>query len=339
MSFFDDVLGSIGTGKSPAPPVPPSRSASSKSVISRPKSEGERPALGIAQNSAVIAQNGTKRKAESDLRRNSEKSVKSSLLPGSTNTFKVRPSPAPLPASTNSQVVLPNPGEPSTINGIASIPGPASKAPPKGSFADIIARAKALQGKTAGNQVGMIKHQAASKEKISRMAVKKREDEERVQAQKHKLARRPADNGRIEKRRSTSPVKKKDEPRIPKAPRPPLSAPNAPAPIYKGTMGMPGRRPPPSREKSSRRSSRYDEYLGTDEEDEMDEMEDDKGEGSGSDASSDMEAGLEDIDVEESRALKQAKEDDAKEIALENKLKREKEERRKKLQAMADRRR
>ena len=55
-----------------------------------------------------------------------------------------------------------------------------------------------------------------------------------------------------------------------------------------------------------------------------------------SDASSDMEAGAFDIDEEERVALQKAKEDDARELALENKLKREKEERRKRLQALAD---
>ena len=58
-----------------------------------------------------------------------------------------------------------------------------------------------------------------------------------------------------------------------------------------------------------------------------------------SDASSVMEAGVFDIDDEEQLALKQAQEEDAKELAMEKKLKREKEERRKRLQALADKKR
>jgi hypothetical protein len=87
---------------------------------------------------------------------------------------------------------------------------------------------------------------------------------------------------------------------------------------------------------------RQDEYLGTDEEDVSDDM-DGYGEGEedgyGSDASSDMEAGLDDMDAEEQRALRAAKDEDARELALETRLKREKEQKRKQaLQALADKR-
>jgi hypothetical protein len=106
-------------------------------------------------------------------------------------------------------------------------------------------------------------------------------------------------------------------------------------------MGLPSKRLPSSR----RQGSRQDEYLGTDEEDEGEGSE---MAGSGideSDGSSDMEAGAFDIEREEQAALRAAKEDDAKELALEMKLKREKEarrksaieERRNKLQTLANR--
>src|SRR6201999_282952 len=103
---------------------------------------------------------------------------------------------------------------------------------------------------------------------------------------------------------------------------------------YKGTMGLSAGRatkPLPKRKK-------YDEYLGTDEEDVSDDMDgygEDEEDDYGSDASSDMEAGLDDMDAEEQRALRYAKEEDAREQALENRLKREKEVKRKQaLQAL-----
>ena len=71
-------------------------------------------------------------------------------------------------------------------------------------------------------------------------------------------------------------------------------------------------------------------------EDEIDDDEIQGDVGYDSDASSNMEAGAFDIDEEERVALQKAKEDDARELVLENKLKREKEERRKRLQALAD---
>ena len=101
-------------------------------------------------------------------------------------------------------------------------------------------------------------------------------------------------------------------------------------------MGTSSKRPPEGR---GQKKSRRDEYLGTDEEDdsEVDDYDmDDDGYGY-SDESSDMEAGLDDIDMEEQKALRAAKEDDAKELAYETQLKREKEERKRRLQAMAKR--
>lgn len=84
------------------------------------------------------------------------------------------------------------------------------------------------------------------------------------------------------------------------------------------------------------KKNRYDEYLGTDEEE--DSEADLQEEGYNSDASSDMEAGAFDIDEEERAAMRAAKEDDARELAEENRLKREKEERRRRLISLAGKR-
>ena len=233
-------------------------------------------------------------------------------------------------AATNSKPAKP---ENAGVTSKAAAP----KVPPKGSYADIMARARLAQEQKGQNQVGMIMHQAASKEKVSKMATKRREEDDKAKHGKAKTTKQGVDNARL-RRRSTSPLKKPNEAKPIKPPRLPLVA---PAPIYKGTMGQPARKPPlgaTSRRKDGRRSSRYDEYLGTDEEDDPDEEEAEDEAENGSDASSDMEAGAFDIDEEEQLALRKAKEDDARELALESKLKREKEERRKKLQALADKR-
>jgi hypothetical protein len=179
-----------------------------------------------------------------------------------------------------------------------------------------MARAKALgpQQKT-----GIITHaKTAPKEKLSKRAEDRRKGEEKLRKDKSGNAgvRRP------DARRSVSPVKGGvQDGRIAK---PVISK-----PAYKGTMGRStGRdrdRPP--------KKARYDEYLGTDEEDnsDIDEAEDyDDGY-----ESSDMEGGWDDLEREEALALRQAKEDDAKELALENAHKREKEERRRRLAGLA----
>ncbi|KAI4677694.1 uncharacterized protein J4E84_009013 [Alternaria hordeiaustralica] len=76
---------------------------------------------------------------------------------------------------------------------------------------------------------------------------------------------------------------------------------------------------------------RYDGYADWDELSEMEDEEEDYA----SDASSDMEGGIWDVEEEEQIALKVAKKEDAEALAEENRLKREKEERKKKLMAMA----
>ncbi|KAF2186808.1 hypothetical protein K469DRAFT_686047 [Zopfia rhizophila CBS 207.26] len=74
---------------------------------------------------------------------------------------------------------------------------------------------------------------------------------------------------------------------------------------------------------------RYGGYASWSDEELEDEEED-----YASDASSDMEGGLWDVDEEEEAALKAAKKEDAEALREENELKRQKEERRKKLEAM-----
>lgn len=227
-------------------------------------------------------------------------------------------------------------------NQVQSVPPP-FKAPAKGSYAEMMARAKeAAQTKTP-SQVGLIKHQATEKLKASKAA-----DRRKGEPEKPKTGTGPSNksiNGKSDpRRRSVSPIKttKKTDltaPKPAKIPQPPLHAPaRAQGPSYKGTLGQGNKR---AREEIQRKKSKYDDYLGTDEEDE-DEYgsygDDDDDLGGHSDASSDMEGGFDDLELEERRTLQAAKEDDARELALENKLKREKLERQRKLAALAAKR-
>lgn len=97
-------------------------------------------------------------------------------------------------------------------------------------------------------------------------------------------------------------------------------------PATSSRNGTPAARPKPNPTKG-----RYDGYADWDE---LDDMEDDE-EDYESDASSVMEGGIWDVEEEEQLALKVAKKEDAEALAEENRLKREKEERKKKLAAMA----
>lgn len=113
----------------------------------------------------------------------------------------------------------------------------------------------------------------------------------------------------------------------------------AAAPIgYKGTArpnstnisssrgGTPAAKPKPKPEKG-----RYDGYADWSDLDDMEDEEDDYA----SDASSDMEGGIWDVEEEEQLALKAAKKEDAEALAEEMRLKREKEEKKRKLMALS----
>jgi SPT2 chromatin protein len=323
MSFFNDVLDSIGSGKAPTPPPKPI-----KRPVSTDSNGLSQPVATLRLGDTSTSQNGTKRKAEDTPQQQSEKAVKVNPPPGHSSSVKTG---QPVSSKPGTAQLLPSPKT------LPPVPPAATKIPPKGSFADIMARAKAAQDQKGQIQVGLIKHQPVSKEKISKAVERKREEEEKAKALKSKLGPKPGSNGRIEKRRSASPTKRQDRARVPKQP----------TSSYKGTMKTTPKRDMASSsklrnrsvpDKTGRRHSRYDDYLGTDEEDDSDIIEDED-DGYGSDASSNMEAGAFDIDEEENRALQAAKDDDAREQELEKRLKRQKEERRRKLQSMADKKR
>ncbi|THC98419.1 hypothetical protein EYZ11_002078 [Aspergillus tanneri] len=226
----------------------------------------------------------------------------------------------------------------STINNRTSVvqkgPQVSSKPPPKGSYADLMMKAKALQEK-APTQVGMFKHQAVSKEKLSKVERKKRAmeaqaKEKEAQAAKKRGATSNTVPGKLAQKREPEELAYRGTAK-------PLLAPAQPE--YRGTAGLPSRVDPTDRKAQSRagKRSRMDEYLGTDEEDEgeyADEYDDYY-----SDESSDMEGGFDDVAEEEAKALAAAKREDEEEMRAELAAKQEKLERRKKLATLAARRR
>lgn len=206
-----------------------------------------------------------------------------------------------------------------------------AKTPPKGSFADLMAKAKAVQKEAP--KVGVLKHQAVPpKEKIS-----KSEKKRRIEAMsKKKEAQRPGakpgiSSGNAAARNEskanldTSTKKREADENTYKGTS------RAPPPAYKGTSNLPARRGDVGRGRG--RAPRRDEYLGTDEEDEGDFYDD--YDDYYSDASSDMEAGLEDMETEEYEALRAAQREDAEDIRREAEAKKAKLERKQKLAALA----
>lgn len=201
-------------------------------------------------------------------------------------------------------------------------------------------KAKALQ-QNAPTQVGMFKHhQSTPKEKISKMERKKREMEAQAKAKDPRAAKRagaapgaaanakPGD-GKLARKREPEELAYKGTGRPTQTPA---------ASEYRGTAGLPSKRGSSGDRFQSRagRRSRADEYLGTDEEDEGDYA-DDYDDDQYSDASSDMEAGFDNVEEEEAAALKAARREDEEELQAENAAKQEKLNRKKRLMGLAAR--
>ncbi|KAL6238722.1 hypothetical protein BDW75DRAFT_200812 [Aspergillus navahoensis] len=332
MSFLDSVLSSIETGKpTPIPTPSPVPSPIVSSSNSRPESRKPIPAVRpatVERKNGV--QTGTKRKAEQPLPRTQK--------PGSQ--IPARPADAKLanaPALPNQRpATISKPTKPLTSSNAPATrktPPVPSKPAPKGSFADIMAQAKAAQ-QNAPTQIGMFKHQPVPKEKLSRMERKKRLMEAQAKEKESKLAKKAGAPSGVSaaKLGGSKPLLKREqeEPTYKGTARP-----TSTEPVYRGTANLPSRNGVRRGQFRSNKRSRMDDYLGTDEEDEgeyANEYDDYYSE------SSDMEAGIDDVEAEEAAALAAARREDEEDMRAEAAAKKEKMERRKKLAMLASKR-
>lgn len=218
---------------------------------------------------------------------------------------------------------------------VPTVPAPAATPLKKNSYKEIMARGK--QNVTTIPSLGVIKHKQTAK-------LSKREREKLAQEAAEKAEANAARDKKLgvgKRLGSSEPaIGKTGEQAKDKRKAPDLGytgtarpkAKSAEPPTYKGTMGLPRpgqvRRPQPAAQKQA--ASRYPRYADYSDE----ELDDEEEEDYESDLS-DMEAGIDDVEAEEEEALREAKKADAAEKALENKLKREKQERKNKLQALA----
>jgi hypothetical protein len=206
-----------------------------------------------------------------------------------------------------------------------------------------MAQAKALQSKVP-THVGLIKHQAAQKERLSKLQLKKMQKE----AKQHGngiAARGKGQSAPYKGTAAAAAAAAKLRSPLRKPPSPPYKGTSrtTPAkdsgPVYKGTAGRPPRHGIKNgmagRKKTlAGRPSKVDRYLGTDEEDEGDYDDEEYY----SDESMVMEAGIMDMEEEEQKALRIARAEDEAELKAEMAAKKAKEERKKKLQQLSSRR-
>ena len=250
----------------------------------------------------------------------------------STNP-QARPSKPPISVSSSSTAMpYRSTSRPEPASATPTTPtGDTLKAPKKGSYAEIMARAKANQSKPP---VGTISHKP--KEQIAPSYKKELKLKKKAMNDKKlgiKNNSRPGSSGSLSSSPAPGPVanKKIAAPAYKGTAKP---KPHLPQPTYKGTMkpASSASKPPTARGGDANpRKPRYDEYAATDEDD-LDDVEEDE---YGSDGSDDMEAGFTDVEQEETLAAKAARKEDEEEARLEAKLKKDKEERRKRLEQLA----
>ncbi len=235
---------------------------------------------------------------------------------------------------------------------ITPVSDPPKSAPKRGSYAEIMARATAA-AQVVKPVVGVIKHRPKDALSIKKEILLHKKGLKKNRSPDSKDAPRRAPNGFV----GTSGAKSNTEARPrKKTVSPPAyrgTAAPKPQPSYKGTMkpvassmGLPAGQKasaaalPRSRSTSmglpSGSADRRNRYLSEDEEDEeLDEEGYDEEEDLGGSSDDDMEADFLDVEEEESVAAKAARKEDEEQARIELQMKRDKEERRKRLEQLA----
>jgi len=305
---------------------------------------GEQPKPSVP--SAYVAP--PKRKADSDLQRGSDKTVKREPPAATTPRAVNQVHRTPTSSASISKPVFPQQpalsttAKTSTTKSFSAPPTSALskqdavKVPKKGSFAEIMARAKAAQNTMA--QVGKIQHKriekAPSKREREEMRSATRDTNGKTKSKGPTPPLRDGRNGARENGKGSRPTSIEPERKVKKAAAATTgytgtARPN-PAALKKAPQSYGSSSRDRDRPSGAASRQRYTYAASEDEEEEGDYE---------SDVSSDMEAAVFEVDEEEERAARLARKEDALALAQENRLKREKEEKRRRLAAMAKTRR
>ncbi|KAG9578252.1 hypothetical protein KCU77_g13179, partial [Aureobasidium melanogenum] len=350
MSLLNSILSSIN-GDQPAPPrsqtlpstarpnppsrnptpqqVPPKRKADDAVSDSKPKVARTDTNTSRFEHNASLAPPPSRSTTSSPAQRAAVPPPKPAIpYRGSGPSAKIQSTTKP--ATTQSAPVRPSP----VSNTSSTAPAAA-----KGGYLAVLEAAK--QNAEAAKLAGQIKHKPV--EKLTKKDRQRLVEEARA-AQKGKPLPKDAKAGLKARGKSAEPLADPKTGVSAKDKRKPVEVAykgtmrsNAPAaPAYRGTMGGPGgaaRKPLPKAPASSRSGygagRRYASYSDEEEEDEDEELEDDYESGS------DMEAGVDEMYEEEEASARIARREDALALAEENELKRQKLERKRKLEELA----
>ena len=351
MQLLNSILSSINGGQSAAP-RPQSLPSSTRS---NPPPRNPTPQQAAPKRKAEDAPGDSKPKvARTDINTSRFESNASLAPPPSRSTTSspaqrsaLPPPKAAIPyrgSGPSAKTQLPSkaaavaaaPAKPSTSSTTSSAP-----ASTKGGYLAILERAK--QNAEAAKQAGQIKHKPV--EKLTKKDRQRLIEEARAAAKGKPIVNRDAKVGLKPRGKSAEPLVDSKTGASAKDKRKPVEVAykgtmraNAPAaPVYRGTMGGPGgaaARKPVAKAQTHGRAGygagpRYASYSDEEEEEDDDEPEDDYESGS------DMEAGVDEMYEEEEASARIAKREDAVALAEENELKRQKLERKRKLEALA----
>ncbi|KAF2397463.1 hypothetical protein EJ06DRAFT_533067 [Trichodelitschia bisporula] len=315
MSFLSSILASID-GK-PANPAPP--------VVIRPAVA--RPVQKRKASDALVSESTKAVKRESGAGRND--TATSAAAPASSTPYRgtagLKPTKQPTkpPEAKGDANAQARPTAPSTqsssLTKTPTLPQE-GKAPRKGSYMDLLRRANAH---SAQKEVPIIKHKPSEKQPLKRRMTQQELDK--------KGATQDKKIGQKSRTSSAEPIKQPEQKRKPvESGYKGTMRPTAPAPVsYKGTMNLnkpaPRKPVPPARVRPTPKDN-GPRYIYRSEQEEGDDYD--------SAASSDMEADPFELEREEEKALRAAKEEDKRALAEEAELKRQKAERKARLLKM-----
>ena len=320
------------------PNLSPAQAAKSQNKDVVQQSRRESPGNPTSNNSSV---QNSKRKADDSLDGPSRKALKSK---GGQDT--TRDSTLPIPQSPTRNTKSPVAARSKTQNfpyrgtskatptaaRLTPLISEAQKAPKKGSYAEIMARASANKDKPPA--VGTISHKPKDRIAVSHkkeLKLKRGLKEKKLSIKGESRPRSSDSNGSM-----PASLGKKSVPLGYQG-----TAKAKLQPTYKGTMKpvSSATEKTASKARSQNRAqaskTRYNEYAATDDEDLEEQEDEEEEEFYASEESDDMEAGFSDVEQEETIAAKTARKEDEAEAKLEAKLKSEKEERKRRLEQLA----
>lgn len=309
MGYLDDILSGKPVVQTTSRPTTPG------TVISTPNIPVKRPNVPIPSTQAAktpIEVNSLKRKATADLTQDVVKPVLAAVP--RPQIIPVKPGPKiPVNTSNGSKHLVKKAPGPAATKPVLPAATAVARAPAKGSFAEIMARGKNLATSKLAVDFRIVNKKTEKQPKELLKDVKNKSLAKKDMVKKDKGSTKLSKDRISEKAvKEEKSVRKPLESTYKGTSRTPL-----PLPTYKGTAAL---RADSSRSQNAgavsrtpahpdkRRHDRYDSYDDEEEEEEDDEEEED---GYGSDGSSDMEAGIMDIEEEEELALRAARREDA----------------------------